>query len=172
MHLETVSGNSPSRLIGDAIELARQKSGDINIIYCVFDYDSHKDLHVAIDLFQNYRPKKNEPPIKLIRSSPCFEYWILTHYIKTNKSFYGHATMSPCANVIQELKKQWPDYDKSNQGIYLRTKGNLEKAKENAKWVINNFGDQPYDIPADKNSFTEMHILLEELKQLNEENSK
>lgn len=173
VRLEPISGNSPSRLIEAAINKAgNTKLGDVDMIYCVFDYDRHPDLQDALSLFKSFKPKKSKPPIKLIRSSPCFEYWILIHFQKTIKGFYGAPEVSPCKLLLEELKMRWPGYDKSSQGIFLKIKEKLGDAKRNAKWAIDNCAQKPFDDPNHKNSFTEMHILLEELEQLNEKNSK
>ena len=51
----------------------RQRS-TFDAVYCVVDRDSHANWDQAIDLARGH------PKIQMIRSFPCFEFWLLLHF--------------------------------------------------------------------------------------------
>ena len=52
-------------------------------VYCVVDRDSHQNWHQAIDLASGH------PKILMIRSYPCFEFWLLLHFGYTRAAYAG-----------------------------------------------------------------------------------
>jgi hypothetical protein len=109
---------------------AEQKGYDK--VFYVFD----KDVLLAQD---NNTPKgKQKPSEKLkvmkeklenttiLENSPCFELWLLLHFIFTTRSFNN------CDDVMNELKKYDNSYKKGN-AIYQEYMDKLEFAIKNAE---------------------------------------
>lgn len=108
--------------------LERYNTGDWDIVFCVFDRDRHGRFDQAVR-----RLEDSPAAVRPGYSVPCFEYWLLLHFIYTNKSFYGHPTQSAGKCAEDALKTHIPTYRKGARDIYRRTSKKLETAKEFAK---------------------------------------
>lgn len=94
-----------------------------DIAFCVFDLDNLKCKGKQFLEAKRIADKKS---IHMIPSNPCFEVWYLEHFTYTNKPFLHFK------DVIEELKKYIPDYEKTkNYSELLDDK--LEVAKANCK---------------------------------------
>lgn len=98
--------------------------------------------------------------ILAITSVPCFEFWILLHFIYTTKPFAA-AHGSICATVISDLKTHMPGYEKGAFDTYNATKDLLGAAIINAKKVAKHCEDAATDMPS-----TQMYELVEYLQNL------
>lgn len=97
-------GKTPIQIVRHAMQRARdldigKVEGDA--AWCVFDVDEceAKDMRKAIEQAGN--------KLKLAISNPCFEVWFLLHFTYTEKR------MDTCKDVIAELKRNMPGYDKA-----------------------------------------------------------
>ena len=79
-------------------------SKDLTYIFVDGDCDAEK-----INKLQNNSKKG----IKVIVSNPCFELWFLNHFIETTKEYRNNE------ELITDLKKYIPDYDKSKDYFNL-----------------------------------------------------
>lgn len=123
-------GSSPKSVFEKAEELATQeeRKGDkYDSIYCVFDKDSHSSYNETISKINK------KQGFHAITSVPCFEYWILLHFIYTTKPFNGTHTKSISQEVYDELKKYFPDYEKSRKDLFSLLLPHIEFAKNNAQ---------------------------------------
>ncbi|MFO9208400.1 RloB family protein, partial [Legionella pneumophila serogroup 1] len=87
-------GTDPLTLVEYAVE-EYNRTRDYDRIYCIFDKDKHTTYEQAkekITLLQK-RVKKSIP-IYAITSVPCFEYWILLHYVDTASPYNGVGSKS------------------------------------------------------------------------------
>jgi len=75
--------------------------------------------------------------VSIVYFVPCFEYWLLLHFIYTTQYFYPTKKRSVCEQVIAELDKpaRLPNYQKGNPQIFEQTKKWLNKAIQRAKQV-------------------------------------
>lgn len=91
-------------------ELSQENPGMVEFdqIWCVFDRDQHKSFKEAFTEIErlnqveiNYTddPESHEPRFYAAYSDPCFEYWLLLHFVETTSQFEN------CRKVIKELKK-------------------------------------------------------------------
>jgi len=137
------SNSSPTSVVTYAIELAKNSKDDpYDKVFCVIDRDKHQDFNDAITFIRgnheiSVSKTKNKTKIYGIVSNPCFEFWILLHFILTTKQF-GIGQLSPCQDLINnELKKYIPHYSKSDKDIFqdLITNGNYKRAIEFARRV-------------------------------------
>ena len=80
------------------------------------------------DCFGLLADKKAEAnDLSLIVSSPCFEIWYLCHYDYSTKAFGSNE------EVINELKKRIPQYDKNKEDMYELLRPMQDNAVQNAK---------------------------------------
>lgn len=94
-----------------------------DIAFCVFDLDNsgYKEKQ-----FLEAKKIADKKSIHMIPSNPCFEVWYLEHFTYTSKPFL-HSK-----DIIEELKKYIPDYEKTkNYSELLNDK--LAIAKANCK---------------------------------------
>ena len=90
----------------------------------------------------------------IIENKPCFEFWLLLHYKRLTKPF------SNCDEVIKELKKYWPEYDKSlkcAKQVFDKLKDRLDTAKNNSRLS--------YKGRSKSHSYSEMHIFYKEIEK-------
>ncbi len=84
-------GTDPMSIVTDAANRKRERARnaerstivtEYEQVWCVFDVDEHPALGSAIE-------KARDNDIRVALSNPCFEYWLLLHYVKfgrTNRS--------------------------------------------------------------------------------------
>lgn len=125
--------------------------------YCVFDTDTN--LQKQLQINEAYRLSKKNSIIELIKSNPCFELWFLIHFKKTTKIFNSND------NVIQELRKVLPNYEK-NKDYYALLENRTKDAIENAKFIEKHHTScRKNIIDMSCNPSTEVYKILEELEK-------
>ena len=115
--------NMVSELLSECKDMGFDpEAGDM--AYCVLDSDFsiNKNNQMAL---ADKKAKKND--LSLIVSSPCFEIWYLCHYEYSTKIFGSNE------EVIDELKKRMPQYDKNKEDMYEILLQMKDNAVENAK---------------------------------------
>ena len=151
-------GSDPVSVVQHAKKLQQaelNKNSEYDKVYCVIDRDQHKKFSEAIK-----QAKDNK--IRVIISTPCFEYWLLLHFKNTSSPYFN------CAEVITALKEHLPNYEKGqffNAISYVEVlKPKEENAITSAKQragellgVVNIYAENPY---------TNMHELIEYLCKL------
>ena len=116
--------------------------------YCVFDQDEHPTFDRAFDDARN-------SGLKLARSWPCFEFWLLLHFRYSRSPYTTSAGRGPCENCISDLRQHLPNYRKASRGIFSQLEERLEYAKDNAARAL-------YDArnTGEFNPSTEIHRLV------------
>ena len=92
--------------------------------YCVLDSDFAVSKNNQIALADK---KAAANDLSLIVSSPCFELWYLCHYDYSTKAFNSNE------EVIDELRKRIPQYDKNKEDMYELLRPIQDNATTNAK---------------------------------------
>lgn len=157
------AGSSPRTVVDFALR-EYKKSKEYDRVYCVFDKDRHTTYYAALDIIRGARMGKGHS-IHATTSVPCFEFWLLLHFVYTTKQFdSGHGSI--CANVISDLKTYMPDYEKGTTNTYQATKDMLVSAIANGKKVARYCAAGGTDMPS-----TKIHELIEYLKNLKAENN-
>lgn len=110
------SDSSPDKVVEYAKKLIKSEKDDpYNHVFCVMDRDRHPTFDKAIAQIDGFSSKHTE--LHAIVSVPCFEYWILMHFVLSTKP-WGASGESPCKELIkEELKKYISDYEKGNAQI-------------------------------------------------------
>lgn len=151
------SGSTPGSVVEYGRRLYQQErnTGDpFDRVYFVFDKDIHPDYQQALSKISAYSPKNT---FYAINSVPCFEYWLLLHFIYTTEHF------SAADVVIRKLRKQIPDYDKSAIGLFDKLNNKLETAKSNAIKALQAANQTGTDNPS-----TRVHELVHYLQKIKE----
>lgn len=152
--------HSPVGLVSEAkrkIAEAKKAKSPYDFVWIVFDRDGHQNIPKA---FSDAKDVSN-PKIEIAFSITCFEYFILMHFTKTTKAF------SKCDDVISELKKKYPGYEKS-RNLFEDLKNKHEDACENSKWLCAQCSDdldngkKVYEL----SSYTNVHLLIDALNNL------
>ena len=154
------AGSSPRNVVDTARKEYKEEK-DYDAVYCVFDKDQHHSYNAALDIIRREKARgKRGCPMHAITSVPCFEFWLLLHFIYTTKGFdIGHGSI--CANVIFDLKNHIPGYGKGDTAIYQITREKISTAISNAKKVERHCQTGGTDTPS-----TNIYKLVEYLQQL------
>jgi len=155
---KNIAGSSPGTVVDFALTEYR-KEKEYDRVYCVFDKDRHESYDSALDKIRRARISKGHL-ITATTSIPCFEFWLLLHFIYTTKQF-DTGPGAICANVITDLKRYIPEYEKGDNEVYELTKDRLDSAITNAKKVARHCDAADTDMPS-----TKIHELVEYLKNL------
>jgi len=155
-------GSDPLSVVNYAISKFR-KDLDYDRVYCVIDRDKHTTFDTAIDKLRQTRLGKGVIFAAII-SVPCFEFWLLLHFIYTTRQFCAPGSSSNCELVISELdnNERIPGYRKGALNIFALTKDKLPNAIKNAKQL-----QQHNQSTGTYNPATNMHELIEYLINLN-----
>ncbi len=110
---------------------------EFDVVFCLIDMDYInadttrkkayiKEITACIKMYKN--------AICFIESNPAFEFWLLLHFIYTDRQFRN------CDEVIAELKKEGriENYEKSiayfsKNNLYAQLRERLETAMDNAR---------------------------------------
>ena len=153
-------GTAPINVVDYALAEYR-KEKKYNRVFCVFDRDRHPTYNEALDKIKRARLGKGAS-IEAITSVPCFEVWLLLHFVYTTRPFGSTGRSgSICASVIKILKKHIAGYDKGAAGLFPSLKEKLPDAITHAIQLEKHVTDSGSDNPS-----TKMHQLVEYLRDL------
>lgn len=150
--------SSPREVVAFAIQKYKA-SKEYDRVFCVFDKDRHSTYDEALNRIRQTKLAKGHT-IKAINSVPCFEVWILLHFGYTSKP-YGACQGSICEQVIKDLKKHIPAYEKGNSDLYSQIRNNMDTAITRAIRLSRHNRDADTDNPS-----TKVHELVEYLAGL------
>lgn len=164
--IDRTTGSSPTTVVErarKAFEEEKEKGDPYDRVYCVFDKDQHgRSYEEALDQISQLESAKG---FVAIPSIPCFEYWLLLHFVYTRKSFYG-SSKSPGDLVIKALQQHYPGYTKNISGVFAFLQSRLDMAKHNARSALCEAGSSGSDDPS-----THVHLLVEFLERLTKQDS-
>lgn len=137
-----------------------RKSIPYDKVFCVFDRDTHSTFNDALQKINTFKP---ENIFIAITSTPCFEYWLLLHYLPTSKPYMPCGKKTSADYVISDLKNYMNNYKKNQCGIFTDLFGQLEFASGNA---IRMYGNDFKEFQHGNNPSTNVHIIVEYLKNI------
>lgn len=159
------SDYEPMTIITEVEKLVKQeiKNGNpFDSVFCVFDKDEQPKYNDALNKLRQLSQKNKVWKNADIVSVPCFEYWYLLHFDLTTKPFQkSPKTNSLSKQVIDELKKHIPDYEKSNRNMFQQLVEKLPFAIKNAEKSLAEAEKNQTDNPT-----TKVHLLVEYLQEL------
>lgn len=155
------TGSSPKSIW----EYARQRyreakdAGDeFDKVFCVFDKDNHDGYYETCQEIDTAVPKNT---FYYITSVPCFEYWLLLHFIYTTKPYESLLGNSSAEQVLSDLKNYIPDYKKGDRGVFLDLLEQLPQAKAYAQKTLDVTRESGTDNPS-----TKVHQLVDFLQKI------
>ncbi len=155
------SGSSPISVVQHAkrrYHEERDKGDSFDRVFCVFDKDTHTTYATAMNALKELRPRG---VFQSIPSVPCFEYWLLLHFIYTTRPYNASGGKSACDSVIDELRRHILDYAKGNKGIFKQVMQRTDQAIESSKRAL-----QAAEGAGTDNPTIRMHELVEYLQKL------
>lgn len=132
----------------------RRKGERFDFVYCVFDRDSHPQ-------FDEASQTARDRGFRLARSWPCFEFWLLLHFVFSRASYVASGSRSACDACIRALRRHLPEYDKGDQTTFDDLWHLLGVATANARRAMADAEDT-----GERNPSTEVYELVEHLKAL------
>lgn len=155
VHLQVISsslGTDPQRVVEGA-EKEFKKSKAFEKVYSVFDRDEHLSYANAIAMAEarNGKLKNDEKaPVSFeaIVSVPCFELWLLLHFVEVMAPIHRH-------DALVRLRQYLPEYEKADKDTYSATMANLAVATERATLLKRSFNRLPGEEP-----YTDVHELV------------
>ena len=155
------SGSSPISVVQHAKSRyaeERLKNDAFDRVFCVFDKDTHASYAQALDEVSRSVPRR---VFSFINSIPCFEYWLLLHFVFSTRSYAGAGAKSACARLIEELHRYIPGYSKGASGLFKDLMGQTDQAVAFSKRALQEASRNGTDNPT-----TVMHKLVEYLQHL------
>ena len=154
----TGSGSDPRALVNKAKSLRdkeKQRGDQYDAVYCVFDRDQHAHFNTASN-------EALSAKLKLARSWPCFEFWLLLHFVYHRRPYAPSGNRTAAENCMRELQQHLPNYTKGNTGVFEELKEDqLKDAKSNARHALSDA-----EATGEYNPSTEVHCLVAYLQAL------
>lgn len=151
------NGNDPVSIVRTAQKLqkAENKVGEkYDRVYCVFDRDEHDNYQAGCQQVEG-------AGFFCVISNPCFEYWLLLHFIESRAPYARSGGRTASANCEHDLKGQLPDYEKGQKGFFLTLLSRLPVAKKRAERVLDDAL-----LTGEDNPSTRVHELVGYLQNL------
>lgn len=127
---------------------------DGDLLYCLFDMDFDKNKMKNIQKII----KENKLPIRFLPSNPCFEVFLLFHFMFTTKQFENFGQLE------RELKKHLPNYRKGENYFEL-LEPLADVCIKNCDKVLLHHNACEHDF-CDMNPSTNAHELVKILKDI------
>ena len=133
-------GTEPQQIVQGAKEEFLKSKG-YEQVYAVFDRDEHLTYANAIAKSEALDRKLRNDEKKLvcfkaIVSVPCFELWLLLHFVDIMAPLHRNA-------ALLQLRQHLPQYQKGNNDTYAATSANLAVAMQRADALKQRFGRLP-----------------------------
>ena len=154
-------GSDPLSIFQHARQRYREEkdTGDpFDRVFCEFDKDTHSTYKPGLDQIAHATPKGT---FVAINSVPCFEYWLLLHFKCTTKPYETLPGISACNQVLNDLKAYIPHYAKGMKDTIPEFIGQLDFAKRNAMYALQEAEANHTDNPG-----TRVHELVNFLQHI------
>jgi hypothetical protein len=146
--------SAPINLVKKAEELHYRDDGYDNI-FCVFDKDQHQSFHAARSKIQKLSSQKRMPiPIEEAVSIPCFEFWVLLHFKKTDMAFKSSHEIIELLSKNRHIKH----YRKCDVVLMKTLMEKVDIALQNAIWL------EKLGHIQNENPMTSVHKLVQKMK--------
>jgi len=131
-------------------------------IYCVFDRDTHATYQAALQHIQQHKLFKAKKLFG-ITSEPCFEIWLLLHFMYSAAPFKAAGKKSSCDRLLDEIRKipGLKNYEKGFQDIYTLVGSQTSTAIKNGTRLSKENAASESTNPS-----TKMHLLATYLHNL------
>lgn len=151
-------GGDPLAIVRRAIEELRDSA--LDRAYCVFDQDSHGTYDEALRAIAGHEFGRSGR-LFAANSVPCFELWLLLHFIYSAAPYMSAGGRSAGARVLEDLQRHWPEYSKGRPDTFEVLLPRLDAASQNARRLAAHNSATGSSNPA-----TEIYGLVRYLKDL------
>jgi hypothetical protein len=150
------NGSDPMSIVDYAVA----RLGDFDLVYCVFDRDTHATYLPAL---QRIAQLSANTAVRLIGvpSVPCFELWLLLHFRYNTAAIVAAGGRSPGGVAERELATYLPGYEKGAPGVFGIVNPKYSVALRNAVMLRKHNLETGADNPD-----TRIHDLVEYLRKL------
>jgi hypothetical protein len=162
--LHCQEGTQPLQVVNFA-EAEFNKTKRFEKVFAVFDRDDHITYANAIAkagaLSSNAKLVNDEGKqiiFKAIVSVPCFELWLLLHYVDIQAYFHRDI-------ILRRLRSHIVNYEKGQKGLYKLTQDLLTIATERAKHLRTRFSHLPGN-----EAYTDIDELVDILRSIKPNN--
>jgi hypothetical protein len=162
--LHSQAGTQPLQVVNFA-EAEFNKTRGFEKVFAVFDRDDHSTYANAIAKAEALSSNANlvndegkQVEFKAIVSVPCFELWLLLHYVDIQA--YSHRN-----EILHRLRSHIANYEKGQEGLYKLTQSLLTVATGRAKHLRKRF----LRLPGDE-AYTDVDELVDILRSIKSNN--
>ncbi|MDH2919329.1 MAG: RloB family protein [Sideroxydans sp.] len=141
----------PKGIINEAIK----RQAKFDQVFCVIDRDTHPSFNEAIQLASSHLK------VTIIKSYPCFEFWLLLHFGHTRKPY----TAGDLLNRDLCSKAGMENY---NKGSATSTFARLLGEQFNNARIISPQVLAQANSEQEFNPSTELHLLIDRLEELSQ----
>lgn len=155
-------GQDPLKLVLEAERRYESEKAsirpDFDFVFCVFDRDTHNTYNSALLKIKSLNKTMgitdhDKEVFIAIDSDPCFEVWLMLHYVYTTKVYAPSNNKSAANNVVSDLKGHIKDYDKSAKTVFNTTHKKLNDAFANASKLQTYCANHGVSTPCTKMNF-------------------
>ena len=151
--------SAPINIVRKAEALYKSDS-DYDFVYCVFDRDQHQSFVAAREKIKRLAQKTKKPlPISEAVSIPSFEFWVLLHYEKTDRSFNDAQQIQDHLQRCKYIEQYVKGSDVFAKQLVLK----VEDALRHATWLENRTNI------INDNPMTNIHRMIDVMKLLAKE---
>jgi RloB-like protein len=138
-------GTEPRQVV-DFAESKFLETREFEWVFAVFDRDDHRTYHNALARARALDKKLKNNEKRTVRflaipSVPCFELWLLLHFV-------NHQTFCHRDELLSRLRQHVPGYSKGQVGVFALTEPGVAAASARAEWLRRHFsprsGTDPY----------------------------
>jgi RloB-like protein len=141
------------------VNTAIKRQAKFDEVFCVIDRDTHPSFNEAIQLANAHQK------ITLIKSYPCFEFWLLLHFGSTRKPYTAAGNHSAGDLLNQDLRSK-AGMESYNKGSTISTFASLlGEPLNNARRVSPQVLAQAIT-EYEFNPSTELHLLIDRFEEL------
>jgi hypothetical protein len=141
------------------VQAGRARSKHFDRVICVIDRDTHHNFDAALQL------AGARPTVELIVSYPCFEYWLLLHFVLSRREYVAAGEHSAADLLIRDLRNyaEMNGYEKGKvKGLFDRLLGErLSNARTRSPRVL-----EDAIRVSNMNPSTQLHDLISMLESL------
>lgn len=156
------SSNPMGMLKAAEAKMKSKNSPNYDAVFLVFDVDIYHDgCDKSLKQQENeVKQKAKKLKITLIRSDPCFEYWVMLHIQNYTAPVVGRSGKKAGDVMGSQLRQPFKDkykkdYDKGMKGLYALLKPEMQDAISRSKKRL-----EQAQRDENLNPSTEMHLLL------------
>jgi hypothetical protein len=86
------------------------RRGKFDHVFCVIDRDNHQNFDEALNL------ANSSNKVKIIASYPCFEFWLLIHFVGNNRKPYTTTGNHSAADLLTKDLRVHPGLENYDKG--------------------------------------------------------